>query len=130
MVSSSRISASSFQESMRRELTARAHSSHQGIEACIRRAKDVVFLPLNDGGLEARDSRVVPDGYEDDQIHCLKDGQLCHAGTDRLTSIQQAVPASRATNPFADVTMSDIEGAAPDNSLIDLSDNEIEIEIE
>ena len=96
------------------------------------------------GGLEARDSldreliirflrscalTVVPDGYEDDQIHCLKDGQLCHAGSDRLTSIQQAVSASRATNPFADVTMSDIEGAAPENSLIDLSDNEIELKL-
>ena len=31
---------------------------------------------------------------------------------------------------FADVTMSDIEEAAPENSLTDLSDNEIEIEIE
>ena len=30
---------------MRKELTARAHFSHQGIEACIRRAKDVVFWP-------------------------------------------------------------------------------------
>ena len=73
---------------------------------------------------------MAPYGYEDDQIHCLKDGQLCHAGSDRLTSIQQAVSASRATNPFAEVTMSDIEGATPENSLIDLSDNEIEIEIE
>ena len=32
--------------------------------------------------------------------------------------------------PFADVTMSDIDEAAPENSLTDLSDNEIEIEIE
>ena len=30
---------------MRPELTVRVHSSHQGIEACIRRAKDVVFWP-------------------------------------------------------------------------------------
>ena len=30
---------------LRPELTTRAHSSHQGIEACIRRAKDVVFWP-------------------------------------------------------------------------------------
>lgn len=30
---------------MRPELTNRAHSSHQGIDACIRRAKDVVFWP-------------------------------------------------------------------------------------
>ena len=72
---------------------------------------------------------MVPDEYEDDQIHCLKDGQLCHTGSDRLTSIQQAVSTSRATNLFADVTMSDIEGAAPENSLIDLSDNEIELKL-
>ena len=69
---------------------------------------------------------VAPDGSEDDQIHCLKEGQLCHAGLDRLTSIQQAVSASRATDPFADVTLSDIEDAAPESSLIDLCDNEIE----
>jgi len=30
---------------MRPELNDRAHSSHQGIDACIRRAKDVVFWP-------------------------------------------------------------------------------------
>lgn len=32
-------------KALRPELTARAHSSHQGIEACLRRAKDVVFWP-------------------------------------------------------------------------------------
>ena len=71
---------------------------------------------------------VAPDGSEDDQIHCLKEGQLCHAGLDRLTSIQQAVSASRATDPFANVALSDIEDAAPESSLIDFSDNEIEID--
>ena len=45
------------------------------------------------------------------------------------TKLKYAVLASRATNPLADVTMSDIEDAAPENSLIDLSDNEIEIEM-
>ena len=73
---------------------------------------------------------VAPDGSKDDQIHCLKEDQLCHAGLDHLTSTQQAVSAPWVTNPFADVTMSDIEEAAPENSLIDLSDNAIEIEIE
>ena len=53
---------------------------------------------------------VAPGGSEDDQIHCLKEGQPCHAGLDHLTSIQQAVSPSRATNPFADVSMSDTEG--------------------
>ena len=32
-------------KALRPELTTRAHSSHQGIEACLRRAKDVVFWP-------------------------------------------------------------------------------------
>ena len=36
-----------------------------------------------------------------------------------LTSIQQAVSASRAPNPFAGFTMSDIQEAAPENSLTD-----------
>ena len=56
------------------------------------------------------------------------EGQSCHAGLDRLTSIQQAVSASRTTDPFADVTLSDIEDAAPESSLIDLRDDEIEID--
>ena len=75
---------------------------------------------------------VASDGHEDNQIHCLKEVQPCHAGLDRLTSIQQALSGSLATNPFAHVRMSHIEKAAPRNfkSLIDLSNNEIEIEIE
>ncbi|CAH3028171.1 unnamed protein product, partial [Porites evermanni] len=68
--------------------------------------------------------------HEDDQIHCLKEGQNCHAGLDRLTFIQQAVFAYRATNPFAQVAMSDIEEATREYSLIDLSDNKMEIETE
>ena len=71
---------------------------------------------------------VAPDGSEDNQIHCLREGQPCNAGLDRLTSIQQAVSASRATDPLVDVTLSDIEDVAPESSLIDLSDNEIEID--
>ena len=71
---------------------------------------------------------VAPDGPEDDQIHCLKEGQPCHAGQDRLASIQQALTASRATDPFADVTLSDVEEAAPDSSLIELSDDNIEVD--
>ena len=53
----------------------------------------------------------------------------------------QKLLLGRLTRPFADVTLryvtlryvvtlSDIEEAAPDNSFIDLSGNEIEIEIE
>ena len=71
---------------------------------------------------------VATDGSEDVQIHCRKEGQPCHAGLDRFTSIQQAVSASHATNPFDNFTSSDIKDAFPENSLIDLSDNEIEID--
>ncbi|CAH3106560.1 unnamed protein product [Porites lobata] len=62
----------------------------------------------------------------------VKEGQPCHTSLDRLTSIQQGLSAFLATNPFAHVTMPDIEEAAKRNfkSLIDLSDNEIEIESE
>ena len=52
-------------------------------------------------------STLAPDGSEDDQIHCLKEGQPCQAGQDRLASMQQAPTASRATDPFAAVTLSD-----------------------
>ena len=73
---------------------------------------------------------VAPDGSEDDQIHCLNEGQPCHAGLNRLTFIQQAVSAPRVTNPFADLSMSDIQEATPENFIIDFSDNEIEIKME
>ena len=49
-------------------------------------------------------------------------------GQDRLASIQQALTASRATDPFADVTLSDVEEAAPDSLLIELSDDNIEVD--
>ena len=71
---------------------------------------------------------MAPDGSEDDQIHCLKEGQPCHTGQDRLAPIQQALTASCATDPFADVTLSDVEEAAPESSLIELSDNDIEVD--
>lgn len=70
---------------------------------------------------------MAPDGSEDGQIHCLKEGQPCHAGQDRLASIQQSLTSSHATDPFADVTLSDVEEAAPEMSLIELSDNDIEV---
>ena len=71
---------------------------------------------------------MAPDGSEDDQIHCLKEGQPCHTGQDRLASIEQALTSSCATDPFADVTLSDVEEAAPESSLIELSDNDIEVD--
>jgi len=71
---------------------------------------------------------LAPDGSEDDHIHCLKEGQPCHAGQDGLASIQQALTASRTTDPFADVTLSDVEEAAPESSLIELSDYDINVD--
>ena len=71
---------------------------------------------------------VAPDGSKDDQIHCLKEGQPSHAGQDRLASIQQALTVSSATDPFADVMLSDVEEAAPERSLLELSDDDIEVD--
>ena len=71
---------------------------------------------------------VASDGSEDDQIHCLKEGQPCHSGQDRPASIQQALTTSYATDPFSDVMLSDVEEAAPESSLIELSDDDIEVD--
>ena len=50
--------------------------------------------------------------------------------TEKEVMTSKKLLLGRLTRPFADVTMSGIEEAAPDNSFIDLSDSEIEIEIE
>ena len=71
---------------------------------------------------------VAPDGSDNDQTHCLKEGQPCHAEQERLASIQQALTASCATDPFADVTLSDVEEAAPESSLVELSDDDTEVD--
>ena len=65
------------------------------------------------------------DGSEDDQIHCLKEGQPCHAGQDRLASSQQALTASCSTNPFTELTLLDVEEAGPESSLAELSKGDI-----
>lgn len=71
---------------------------------------------------------VALDGSEDDQIHCLKEGQPCHSGQDRPASIQQALTTSYATDTFSDVMLSDVEEAAAESSLIELSDDDIEVD--
>ena len=40
-----------------------------------------------------------PDRSEDDQTHCLKEGQPCRVGQDCLASIQQALKGTCATDP-------------------------------
>ena len=71
---------------------------------------------------------VAPDRSEGDQTHCLKEGQPCRVGQDCLASIQQALKGTCATDPFADVMLLDVEEAAPESSLIELSDNDIEVD--
>lgn len=71
---------------------------------------------------------VAPDRSEDDQTHCLKEGQPCRVGQDCLASIQQALKGTCATDPFADVMLLDVEEAAPESSLIELSNNDIEVD--
>lgn len=54
--------------------------------------------------------------------------QPCYAGLVRVTiSIQQTLSASWVTKPCANVVLSDIEEAAIENSLIDLSNKKIEV---
>ena len=69
-----------------------------------------------------------PDRSEDDQTHCLKERQPCRVGQDCLASIQQALKGTCATDPFADVMLLDVEETAPESSLIELSDNDIEVD--
>ena len=89
---------------------------------------------------------VAPNGSEDDQIHCLKKGQPCHARQDHLASTQQALTASCTTDPFTDLTLLekerkekkkkkdltllDVEKAAPESSLTELSKDDIEVDLE
>ena len=63
---------------------------------------------------------VAVDGSEEEQIHCLKKGQPCHAGLDHLKTVHQAISASRWSDPYASVSLSDIEEAAPESSLLTL----------
>ena len=46
----------------------------------------------------------------------------------RSPGIHPALTASCATDSFADVTLSDVEEAAPESSLIELSDDDIEVD--
>ena len=42
--------------------------------------------------------------------------------------LQQALTTSYATDPFSDVMLSDVEEAAPESSLIEVSDDDIEVD--
>ena len=58
----------------------------------------------------------------------IKKDQPCCAGQDCLASIQEALTASHMTDPFADITLSNVEEPAPESSLIELSDDDIEVD--
>ena len=66
---------------------------------------------------------VAVDGLEDGHIHCFKENQPCRAGLQRLKVFQLAMSNSRDKDPFDGITESDVEDAAPDSLIIDLSDS-------
>ena len=72
---------------------------------------------------------VAVDGLDDGRIHCFKENQPCRAGLQRLKVVQQAMSNSRDKDPFDGITESDVEDAAPDSLIIDVSDIEV-IDIE
>lgn len=72
---------------------------------------------------------VAVDGSENGHIHCFKGNQPCDAGLERLKVVQQAMSNSRKKNPLDGITESDVEDAAPDSLIIDVSDIEV-IDIE
>ena len=72
---------------------------------------------------------VAVDGSDDGHIHCFKENQPCRAGLQRLKVVQQAMSNSRDKDPFDGITESDVEDAAPDSLIIDVSDTEV-IDIE
>ena len=70
------------------------------------------------------------DGSEDENIHCLKQGQPCHAGLELLKS-QQEILHEKDINPFElIIDQEDIAAAAPVIMNIDDNDDDIEIEID
>ena len=73
---------------------------------------------------------VAVDGSENGHIHCFKENEPCDAGLEeRLKVVQQAMSNSREKNPLDGITESDVEDAAPDSLIIDVSDIEV-IDIE
>ena len=74
---------------------------------------------------------LVVDGSEDSLIHCLKEGQPCHAGLEVFNS-QLSLLSQPDVNPFQTFVPGeeDVADAAPQYRLLDASDEEDEIDIE
>ena len=68
------------------------------------------------------------DSSQDELIHCLKPSQPCHSGLAQLKAVQQQLQQTLENDPFQDITLSDVEDAAPVSTLLDDSDTEIEID--
>ena len=66
------------------------------------------------------------DGSEDELIHCLKPSQPCHSGLEQLQVVQQQLQQTLENDPFQDITLSDVEDAAPMTTLLEDSDTAIQ----
>ena len=69
------------------------------------------------------------DGSEDELIYCFKPTHPCHSGLVQLKAVQQQLQQSLDNNPFEDITLSDVEDAAPLTTMLD-EDSDTEIEVE
>ena len=65
------------------------------------------------------------DGTEDDQIHCLKKGQPCDAGREKLSSQLSVLSDEDQGNPF--ISLSDAEDAAEEMHMIDSDDDILDV---
>ena len=61
---------------------------------------------------------VAPDGSEDDQIHCLKEGQPCMQGKIAWHPSRKPKQLLARLTHLLTFTLSDVEKAAPESSLI------------
>ncbi|PFX13070.1 Pogo transposable element with KRAB domain [Stylophora pistillata] len=66
------------------------------------------------------------DGSEDELIHCLKPSQPCYSSLAQLKAVQQKLQQTMENDPFQDMTLSDVEDAAPMTTLLEDSDTEIQ----
>ena len=67
-------------------------------------------------------------GSEDELIHCLKPSQPCHSGLAQLKAVQKQLQQTLEHDPFQDITLWDVEDAAPMTTLLEHSDTEIEVD--
>ncbi|PFX12383.1 Pogo transposable element with KRAB domain [Stylophora pistillata] len=71
---------------------------------------------------------LVVDGSEDELVHCLKPSQHFHSSLAQLKAVQQQLQQTMENDPFQDMTLSDVEDAAPMTTLLEDSDTDIEVD--